>query len=52
MHGGQVGATVQASEVGGGACIALAVGWGLSVGHGVGGGALHAGGSGGRQGVW
>lgn len=52
MHGGQVGATVQASEVGGGACVALTVGWGLSVGHGVGGGALHAGGGGGRQGVW
>lgn len=52
MHWGQVGATVQASEVGGGACVALAVGRGLSVGHGVGGGALHAGGGGGRQGVW
>lgn len=51
MHGGQVGATVQTSEVGGGACVALAVGWGLGVGHGVG-GALHAGGGGGRQGVW
>lgn len=52
VHGGQVGAAVQAGEVGGGACVALAVGRGLGVGHGVGGGALHAGGGGGRQGVW
>lgn len=52
MHGGQVGAAVQASEVGGGACVALAVGWSLGVGHGVGGGALHARGGGGTQGVW
>lgn len=52
MHWRQVGATVQASEVGGGACVALAVGWGLGVGHGVGGGTLHAWGGGSRQGVW
>lgn len=52
MHGGKVGAAVQAGEVGGGARVALAVGRGLAVGHGVGGGALHAGGGGGRQRVW
>lgn len=52
MHGRKVGTTVQASKVGGGACIALTVGWGLGVGHRVGSGALHAGGGGDRQGVW
>lgn len=35
MHGRQVGATIQASEVGGGAGIALAVGGWLAVAHGV-----------------
>lgn len=49
MHGGQVGAAVQASEVGGRGAVALAVGRRLRVGHGVGGGALHAGRGGGRQ---
>jgi len=49
VHRGQVGAAVQAREVGGGAAVALAVRRGLGVGHRVGGGALHAGGAGGGQ---
>ena len=49
MHRGQVGAAVQAGEVGGGRPVALAVGGGLGVSHGVGRGALHAGRVGGRQ---
>lgn len=51
MHGWQVGAAVQAREVGRGASVALGVGWGLGVGHGVGRGTLHAGCGGGGQGV-
>lgn len=39
VHGGQVGATVHAAEVGAGrGRVALAVAWRLVVGHGVGGG--------------
>ena len=49
MHGGQVGAAVQAGEVGGGAGVALGVGRRLAVAHGVGGGPLHAGGRGGQR---
>lgn len=48
VHGGQVGATVHAAEVGaGGSRVALAVAWRLVVGHGVGGG----GGGGARHGT-
>lgn len=50
VHGRQVGAAVQAGEVGGGAGVALAVAGGLGVAHGVRGGPLHAGaGRGGGQ---
>ncbi|KAF3841405.1 hypothetical protein F7725_007267 [Dissostichus mawsoni] len=49
VHGGQVGAAVQAGEVGGGAGVALGVGRRLAVAHGVGGGPLHAGGRGGQR---
>ena len=51
VHGGQVGAAVQAREVGRGAGVALAVGRGLAVGHGVAPRALHAVGRGHGQGV-
>lgn len=52
MHGGQIGAAVQASEVGGCASIALGVGWRLAIAHRVRWGPLHAGRRGGGQGVW
>lgn len=51
VHGGKVGTAVQASEVGGGAGVALGVRWWLAVAHRVRWGPLHARGRGGGQGV-